>query len=218
MLEGMQAEETPAQIPAEKRGLLIVVSGASGVGKNTLCARLMQRIPMHFSVSWTTREKRPSEVDGQDYHFRTRDEFLAELEQGQGFLEHAEFVGNMYGTPRAPLERALDSGEHVLLDIEIEGAMQVAELAPEAVLIFIMPPSLTELRSRLLGRATESPDKIEKRLQRARRDIRLAQRFHYIVMNDNIDVAVSDLEAIVRTELLRAHRVSERELAHIVDS
>lgn len=209
-----------SQQPAEpvKRGLLIVVSGASGVGKNTLCARLLGRVPMHFSVSWTTRPQRPSEVDGQDYHFRSREEFLAELEGGGGFFEHAEFVGNLYGTPRAPLEAALARGEHVLLDIEIEGAMQVARLAPEAVLIFIMPPSLTELRARLLGRATETPEKIEGRLERARRDIKLAHRFRYIVLNDNIDVAVSDLEAIVRAELLRAERVHDDELQRVLDN
>lgn len=214
----MQGEETSPNSVSPQRGLLIVVSGASGVGKNTLCARLLQRIPMHFSISWTTREQRPSEVDGQDYHFRTREEFLHELQHGGGFFEHAEFVGNLYGTPRAPLEDALARGEHVLLDIEIDGAMQVARLAPEAVLIFILPPSFSELRARLLGRGTESPDKIEGRLQRARRDITQAHKFRYMVLNDNIDVAVSDLEAIVRAELLRAERVTNAELSRITES
>lgn len=209
----MQAE--PAQ---PQRGLLIVISGASGVGKNTLCARLLRRFPMHFSVSWTTRPQRPGEVDGQDYHFRSREEFLAELELGGGFFEHAEFVGNLYGTPRAPLEAALARGEHVLLDIELAGALQVATLAPEAVLIFVLPPSFTELRARLLRRGTETPQKIEDRLERARRDIKAAHRFHYIVVNDEVEAAVADLEAIVRAELLRANRVGAAELDRVAGS
>lgn len=212
----MQGASLPTLSP--KRGLLVVVSGASGVGKNTLCEQLVKRIPMRFSVSWTTRERRPGEVDGRDYHFRSVEEFRHELEHGQGFLEHAEFVGNHYGTPRAPLEAALGSGEHVLLDIEIDGAMQVKRLMPEAVLIFIMPPSITELRSRLVGRATETPDKIERRLERAKRDIQLAHQFHYVVLNDVVERAVNDLETVLRAELLRASRVADEELVAVVNS
>ncbi len=209
----MQAESAQPQ-----RGLLIVISGASGVGKNTLCARLLRRVPMHFSVSWTTRPQRPGEVDGQDYHFRSRAAFLAELELGGGFFEHAEFVGNLYGTPRAPLEAALARGEHVLLDIELAGALQVARLAPEAVLVFVLPPSFSELRARLLRRGTETPQKIEDRLERARQDIKAAQRFHYIVVNDEVEAAVADLEAIVRAELLRSKRMEMAELDRVAGS
>ena len=207
-----------AELAQPQRGLLIVISGASGVGKNTLCARLLRRFPMHFSVSWTTRPQRPGEVNGQDYHFRSREEFVAELEGGGGFFEHAEFVGNLYGTPRAPLEAALVRGEHVLLDIELAGALQVAQLTPEAVLIFVVPPSFTELRARLSQRGTETPERIEGRLARARRDITAARRFHYIVVNDEVEAAVADLEAIVRAELLRAGRFGEAQLERVASS
>ncbi|MBB6098927.1 guanylate kinase [Deinobacterium chartae] len=200
------------------RGLLFVMTGASGVGKGTIRARLLERVPMFYSISWTTREQRPGEVDGVDYHFRTREQFEAELLTGAGFLEHAEFVGNRYGTPRAPVEAALARGEHALLEIEVEGAMQVAAAAPEAVLIFIMPPSLSELRRRLVGRATETPERIERRLARAREEILAAHRFRYVVVNDRVERAVADLEALIRAEELRSTRWPQSELEGVISN
>lgn len=193
------------------------MTGASGVGKGTLRSRWLADKDVFYSVSWTTREQRSGERDGIDYHFRRRDEFETALE-GDGFLEHAEFVGNMYGTPRAPVEEALASGQDVVLEIEVDGAMQVAAKSHEAILIFIVPPSLTELRRRLEGRATETPDRIEKRLRRAREEILAAHGFRYVIVNDDVERAVADLEAVTRAERLRSSRISDAELRGIVNS
>jgi guanylate kinase len=193
------------------------MTGASGVGKGTLRSRWLADKDVFYSVSWTTREQRSGERDGIDYHFRRRDEFETALE-GDGFLEHAEFVGNMYGTPRAPVEEALASGQDVVLEIEVDGAMQVAAKSQEAILIFIVPPSLTELRRRLEGRATETPDRIEKRLRRAREEILAAHGFRYVIVNDDVERAVADLEAVTRAERLRSSRISDAELRGIVNS
>lgn len=211
MLERMQGED-----PQQQRGLLIVMTGASGVGKGTLRERWLADKDVFYSISWTTRERRPAERDGLDYHFRTREAFEQEM-QGGGFLEHAEFVGNFYGTPRAPVEAALARGQDVVLEIEVEGAMQVASSTPEAILVFIIPPSLTELRRRLEGRATETPERIEKRLRRAREEILAAHSFRYVIVNDDLDRAVADLEAVTRAERLKAQRLSTASLIHVVD-
>ncbi|WP_027481126.1 guanylate kinase [Deinococcus pimensis] len=211
-MQGDSSKHTP-----KKRGLLLVMTGASGVGKGTLRARWLADKDVFYSVSWTTREQRPGERDGIDYHFRHRDEFEAALE-GDGFLEYAEFVGNFYGTPRAPVEEALASGQDVVLEIEVDGAMQVAAKSPEAVLIFIVPPSLTELRRRLEGRATETPERIEKRLRRAREEILAAHSFRYVLVNDDVDRAVTDLEAIVHAERLRSDLITDAELRRIVET
>jgi len=193
------------------------MTGASGVGKGTLREKWLANKNVFYSVSWTTREQRPGERDGVDYHFRTREEFEAEMQHG-GFLEHAEFVGNLYGTPQAPVEAALARGQDVILEIEVEGAMQVAAKSREAILVFIVPPSLTELRRRLEGRATETPERIEKRLGRARDEILAAHEFRYVVVNDDVDRAVEDLEAIVRAERLRSQRIPLAALRGIVNS
>jgi len=200
------------------RGQLFVMLGASGVGKGTLREQLLAQNPMFYSVSWTTREQRPGELDGVHYHFRTRAEFEAELEHGAGFLEHAEFVGNFYGTPRAPVEAALGQGQNVMLEIEVLGALQVAQNSPEAILMFIAPPSLSELERRLRGRATESEERIQKRLSRATEEIRAARQFRYIVINDTLEVALSDLQAIVQAEGLNSERWSGEALERILQT
>lgn len=185
------------------RGLLIVITGASGVGKGTLREQWLRDQNVFYSTSWTTRPPRPGEVEGRDYVFVSPEAFEEHARAG-GFLEHAEFVGNRYGTPLAPIREALERGQDVVLEIEVEGAMQVKErLGEEAVLVFIMPPSLTELRRRLTGRATETPDRIERRLRRARDEIQAAHAFRYVVVNDDLARAVQELLAIQDTERAR---------------
>lgn len=178
------------------RGDLFVMTGASGVGKGTLRARLMERVKLHYSISMTTRPPREGERHGIDYWFVDEATFERTKREG-GFLEYATYVDHSYGTPRAPVERALERGEDVLLEIEVQGALQVAEKMPEAQLIFVIPPSLSELRQRLLLRGKDSLEKIEKRLERAREEIALADRFHYVVVNDLLADAVADLERII---------------------
>ncbi len=182
------------------RGLLIVMTGASGVGKGTLREQWLAGQDVFYSTSWTTREARPGEVQGRDYVFVTPAEFLEKARQ-DGFLEHAQFVGNHYGTPVEPIEAALARGQDVVLEIEVEGAMQVKDrMGDGAILVFIMPPSLTELRRRLTGRATETPERIEKRLLRAREEIMQAHAFRYVIVNDDLNRAVQELLAVQQAE------------------
>lgn len=191
------------------RGLLIVMTGASGVGKGTLRERWLAGQDVFYSTSWTTREARPGERDGVDYVFVTPEVFLEKVQQ-HGFLEHAQFVGNHYGTPIEPIEAALARGQDVVLEIEVDGAMQVKDRMGEAaVLVFIMPPSLTELRRRLTGRATETPERIEQRLSRARDEIMEAHAFRYVIVNDDLDRAVRELQAIQRAEHARQRPEAE---------
>lgn len=219
MLPGMMVPDpTPSAAPPARtapgeapphRGLLIVMTGASGVGKGTLRERWLAGQDVFYSTSWTTREARPSEQDGVDYVFVTPEVFQEKVWEN-GFLEHAQFVGNHYGTPREPIEAALARGQDVVLEIEVEGAMQVkGRVGEDAVLIFIMPPSLTELRRRLTGRATETPERIEKRLTRARDEIMHAHAFRYVVVNDDLERAVNELRAVQRAEHARLRPASE---------
>ncbi|OLV19043.1 guanylate kinase [Deinococcus marmoris] len=192
-----------------RRGLLIVITGASGVGKGTLRERWLAGQDVFYSTSWTTREARAGERHGVDYVFVPPEVFESKARAG-GFLEHAAFVGNRYGTPIEPIEAALARGQDVVLEIEVEGAMQVkARMGAEAVLVFIMPPSLTELRRRLEGRATETPERVEKRLRRAREEIQEAHAFRYVIVNDDLDRAVAELLAVQRAE--RAAQVPREE-------
>lgn len=202
-------QDRPASSLPGERGLLIVMTGASGVGKGTLRERWLAGQDVFYSTSWTTREPRPGEVDGRDYVFVSPAEFLAKAQQG-GFLEHAQFVGNHYGTPIEPIEAALDRGQDVVLEIEVEGAMQVKDrMGERAILVFIMPPSLTELRRRLTSRATETPERIEKRLARARDEIQEAHAFRYVIVNDDLDRAVGELLAVQHAE-----RAAQRSAEH----
>ena len=183
-----------------KRGKTFIVSGPSGVGKSTvLKALLEQRRDVYFSVSATTREMRPGEEDGVHYHFLEVDTFRQWIARGE-FLEYAEYVGNFYGTPKRYVDEAMDRGEDVILDIEIQGAIQVKSKRPETVSIFIAPPSWTELERRLTERGTDSPDKVQKRLLRAKVEFQTAHTYDYSVINDNVDNAVRELEAIMTAE------------------
>lgn len=189
-------------------GNLFVMTGASGVGKGTIRGRLLEYHRMYYSISMTTRPPRPGERHGVDYYFVSKAEFASRIAQN-GFLEWAQYVDDYYGTPKEPVEKALGKGQDVLLEIEVQGALQVKQAMPEAILVFIIPPSLSELRRRLLVRGTDSLTKIRKRLERAVEEIRMADRFKYVLVNDQLDKAVSDFAAIIQAERLLQPRMAE---------
>ena len=187
----------------EHRGKLIVVSGPSGAGKSTVIGKVMERrSDLCFSVSATTRKPRDGEVDGVNYFFVTGTEFDRMIGDDE-LLEHAEYNRNNYGTPRAYVEEKRRAGMHVLLDIEVQGARQVRERVPEAIKIFIIPPSLQVLEQRLRGRGTETEEQIQRRLARARGEYREADFYDYVVINDNLETAANELNAIITAELCR---------------
>jgi len=189
------------------RALLLVVSAPSGAGKTTLCRFLIERLGFRFSVSHTTRPPRPGEVEGRDYYFVSREEFEDMISRGE-FLEWAEVHGHLYGTSRAEVEGALARGEDLLLDIDVQGAASLRRTLPEAVFVFIAPPSLAELERRLRARGTESEEALRRRLSRAREEMTFAPWFDYVVVNDRVERAFEDLAAIVRAERCRPHRLS----------
>lgn len=173
-----------------------VITGPSGVGKGTVIGGLRERRPeLGLSISATTRAPRPGEVDGVDYHFLSSDEFQRRVDAGE-FVEHADYSGNRYGTLRSELERNADQGG-VLLEIELQGARQIRERMPEAVQIFIAPPSPETLRERLTGRGTDSPEAIERRLAVAEEELAAQGEFEHVIVNDDIDRAVDELDAVI---------------------
>lgn len=179
------------------KGLLLVVSGPSGAGKSTVIGKVMQdRDDVCFSVSATTRDPRPYEVDGLDYYFITPERFAAMEENGE-FLEHAEYVGNCYGTPSAPIDKAIAEGKCVVLDIEVQGAAQVMAKRKDCVSVFLCPPSLEELERRLRGRGTDTEDRIQKRLETAVREYQFAPNYDYIIINDDAIQSSARLESII---------------------
>ncbi|MDQ0223328.1 guanylate kinase [Streptococcus moroccensis] len=194
-----------------ERGLLIVFSGPSGVGKGTVRKEIFEHKDNKFkySVSMTTRPQRPGEVDGVDYHFRTREEFEELIRQGQ-MLEYAEYVGNYYGTPLNYVNETLDQGTDVFLEIEVQGALQVKSKVPDGVFIFLTPPDLEELRDRLVGRATDSEEVIDQRIARAKEEIALMREYDYAVVNDEVPLAAERVRRIIEAEHFRVERVIGR--------
>lgn len=187
-----------------EKGKLIVISGPSGAGKSTVVFKAIEdRKDMCFSISVTTRKPRPGETDGVEYFFVDPDRFK-EMVENDELLEHAEYVANFYGTPRRYVEEKLAAGMNVILDIEVQGARQVNEKMPDAVKIFIIPPSLDELRRRLEGRGTDTARAIEARLIRARQEYKEADFYDYIIVNDDAEKAAKELNAIITAEGCRA--------------
>ena len=189
----------------KEKGKLIVISGPSGAGKSTVVFKAIEgREDFCFSTSVTTRKPRPGEVDGREYFFVDPDRFQ-EMVANDELLEHAEYVANSYGTPRAYVEEKLAAGMNVLLDIEVQGARQIHEKKPDAVMIFIIPPSLEELEKRLRGRGTDTDRAIEARLIRARQEYQEADFYDYLIINDDADKAAKELSAIILAEHCRFH-------------
>ena len=189
------------------RGLLVVISGPSGVGKGTVRKALFN-MPKHnlvYSVSMTTREKREGEVDGVDYYFVSKEEFMKRRKEGK-FLETAEFVGNYYGTPLDKVNEQLDAGNEVVLEIEVEGAIQVKRKVPDCVMIFIVPPGKQALFDRLKRRGTENEEVIQERITKANREFKLAHLYDYIVVNDEVNNAADRIMAIIRAEHAKTER------------
>lgn len=189
------------------RGLLVVISGPSGVGKGTVRKALFN-MPKHnlvYSVSMTTREKREGEVDGVDYYFVSKEEFMKRRKEGK-FLETAEFVGNYYGTPLDKVNEQLDAGNEVVLEIEVEGAIQVKRKVPDCVMIFIVPPGKQALYDRLKRRGTENEEVIQERITKANREFKLAHLYDYIVVNDEVNNAADRIMAIIRAEHAKTER------------
>ena len=179
------------------KGVLVVVSGPSGVGKGSVVAEVMRRDPLtRFSVSATTRSPRPGEVDGVNYYFLTKEEFLLRRAQ-RDFLEWAEVYGNFYGTLRSEVDRLLDEGYNIILDIDTQGAANIRKLRPEAVSVFIMPPSLAELERRIVSRGTEAPADLALRLSRAEAEMALAPDYDHIIVNREIETAAGELLDII---------------------
>lgn len=196
-----------------ERGLLIVLSGPSGVGKGTVRQAIFEREgnAFEYSISMTTREMRSGEIEGVDYFFRTRTEFEDKIKKGD-MLEYAEYVGNYYGTPLDYVNETLEKGIDVFLEIEVQGAMQVKSKVREGVFIFLAPPDLDELRARIVGRGTDELSVIDRRMKVAKEEIEMMANYDYVVVNDQVDAAVDRIKAIIATEHYRVDRVIGRYL------
>ena len=190
-----------------KKGLLVVISGPSGVGKGTVREALFKREghDLVYSVSMTTRKPRVGEEDGREYYFVTEDEFKQRISEGK-FLEYTQFVGNYYGTPLDKLNNHLEEGKEVVLEIEVDGASQVRKKMPDGVFIFVAPPTMEDLKKRLKRRGTESEEVINERFEKARREIGLAELYDYIVVNDTVENAADKIMAIIRSEHAKTTR------------
>ena len=193
----------------QHKGILIVVSGFSGAGKGTLMKRLVSDYDNYaLSVSMTTRQPRTGEVDGREYFFSTKEEFEKKIEE-EGLVEYACYCGNYYGTPREYVEKKLEEGKDVILEIEIQGALKIKQKFPTALLLFVMPPSAAELKRRLVGRGTETADVIESRLRRASEEAEGMPSYDYILVNDQVEDCVDRLHQIILSERAKAQRNEE---------
>lgn len=191
------------------RGVLVVVSGFSGAGKGTVMKRLLEKYDNYaLSISVTTRKPRPGEADGREYFFRTKEEFEKFIEE-DALIEYAQYVDNYYGTPRFYVEEQLAAGKDVILEIEIQGAMKVKEKNPEAVLVFVTPPTVEELKRRLTERGTETPEVIAERLARASEEAEEMHHYDYLLLNDVLEDCVDELHQIIQSEHARSWRNKE---------
>lgn len=194
----------------KQKGILFILSGPSGVGKGTVRKALFDKdTALKYSISMTTRPIRPGEVEGVDYFYRTKEAFETMIEDNQ-LLEHAKYVGNYYGTPRHYVEEQIEAGHDVFLEIEVQGALQVKENFPEGVFIFLSPPSLEELKNRIISRGTETEQLVMNRLKAAKDEIELMDAYDYVVVNDQVDHAVENVQAIVKSEHCKRERVASQ--------
>ncbi|WP_100404530.1 guanylate kinase [Bacillus solitudinis] len=194
----------------KEKGLLVVLSGPAGVGKGTVCGALRNEdTSIQYSVSATTRVPRAGEVNGVNYFFKSRDEFEDMIEHDL-LLEWAEYVGNYYGTPIDYVRETINNGQDIILEIEVQGALKVRERFPEGVFIFLMPPSIAELRNRIVGRGTETAEVIDKRMTIARDEIEMMKKYDYVVENDEVQLAVERIKAIVKAEHCKRERLIEK--------
>lgn len=199
---------------AEKKGLVVVLSGFSGAGKGTIMKHLLNKYPgmYNLSISVTTRGKRQGEEDGREYFFKTREEFDQMVENGE-LLEHATFNGNSYGTPKAYVQKLVDEGKDVILEIEVNGALQVKKIFPDALLLFVTPPSAAELKNRLVGRGTETPEVVAQRLAISSKESLLMPHYDYLVINDRIEDSVERVHEIIQS----AHYATKNNGAQIAE-
>lgn len=193
----------------KRKGLLLVVSGPSGAGKGTICKEILnRRKDIKLSVSATTRKPREGEVDGVNYFFLNKEQFSKMVDNGE-FLEYASIYGNFYGTPKSAIIECLENGQDVILEIEMQGARQVKEVYSEGVFIFVLPPSLRELKNRIVGRGTETADEIEKRFSCAFEEIKQIDDYNYFIINKDVDTSVKELEEIISAEKNKVTRYKE---------
>ncbi len=194
----------------DQKGILFILSGPSGVGKGTVRSKLFQQdTDLQYSISMTTRNMRQGEIDGVDYFYKSKTEFENLIENNQ-LLEYAQYVDNYYGTPRAYVEETLQKGKDVFLEIEVQGALQVKKTFPEGVFIFLFPPSLEELKNRIVNRGTESQELVINRLKEARKEIEMMDAYDYVVVNDEVEKAVNKVQAIIKSEHCKRERIEKQ--------